>query len=149
VVVLIGAATVAGVVLTATTKDLTWLFLSLPFWLLLLVFARYAPSGYCLTRDGVHIERKAGPAVIPYARIRAVDRLPRPVTGLAFAASNGLFGRFGRFWSLRLGFFRLFLANTQDVVWLTTDDGLVGLSPDRPDAFIERLALRVTTRPGI
>ena len=145
-VLFIGVGTVAGVVLTANTSELTWLFLSLPFSLILLVFARYAPTGYVLARDGVHVERRAGAAVIPYRAISGFDRTRRPVYGLTIAGSSGLFGRFGRFWNPRLGFYRLFLTNTQAVVWLATDDGLVGLSPDRPEAFLERLSLRVTSQ---
>ena len=140
----IGVGTIAGVVLTAKTSELTWLFLSLPFSLMLLLFARYAPTGYRLARDGVHVERRSGPIVIPYAVIRDFDRTRRSVSGLTFAGSNGLFGRFGRFWNPRLGFYRLFLTNTDEVVWLTTNDGLIGLSPDRPEAFVERLSLRVS-----
>ena len=143
-VLFIGVGTVAGVVLTATTSELTWLFLSLPFSLILLVFSRFAPTGYVLARDGVHVERRAGPRVIPYRAIRGFDCTRRSVSGLTLAGSNGLFGRFGRFWNPRLGSYRLFLTNTETVVWLTTDRGLVGLSPDRPDTFVERLSLRVT-----
>lgn len=138
----------AGVVLTATTGELTWLFLSLPFSLILLVFARYAPTGYVLARDGVHVERRAGPAVIPYRAIRGFDRAARLVSGFTLTGSNGLFGRFGRFWNPRLGSYRLFLTNRDAVVWLVTDEGLIGLSPDRPDAFMERLSLRVTRQTG-
>ena len=143
-VLFIGVGTVAGVVLTAKTSELTWLFLSLPFSLILLVFARYAPTGYVLARDGVHVERRAGATVIPYRAIRGFDRTRRSVYGLTLAGSSGLFGRFGRFWNPRLGFYRLFLTNTEGIVWLETNDGLVGLSPERPDAFVERLSLRVT-----
>ena len=53
--------------------------------------------------------------------------------------SQGVFGRFGRFWNMRLGVYRLFLTNRDTIVWLATDDGWLGLSPDRPDEFIERL----------
>ena len=42
-----------------------------------------------------------------------------------------------------LGFYRLELTNSDHVVWLTTDDGLLGLSPDRPDEFVARLAERL------
>jgi hypothetical protein len=143
----VGGTTIFGAVMTARTATFEWLFLSLPFLVMLLVAARYAPRAYWLAGDGLHIERKAGPKVIPYRDIRGVDRGPRSVKGLSFIGSNGLFGRFGRFWSPRLGFYRLFLSNTHSVVWLATRDGWVALSPDLPDEFCTRLSLRLSDPP--
>jgi hypothetical protein len=134
--------------MTARTADFRWLVLSLPFTLMLLVAARLSPSGYRLASEGVHVERKAGARVIPYREIRAVDRQPRSPRGVTITGSNGLFGRFGQFWNPRLGLYRLYLSNTETVVWLTTARGLVGLSPDRPDEFVERLAARLPPAPG-
>jgi hypothetical protein len=133
-----------GVVLTARTGDLRWLFVGLPFTVALLALARRAPMGYRLAADGVHVERRAGPAVIPYRAIRTVDRHPRPLGGLSLLASQGIFGRFGRFWNATLGVHRLFLTNTDRVVWLSTQQGWVALSPDRPDEFMEALRRRLT-----
>lgn len=143
IILIVGGSTVVGVVMTARTGDLRWLVVSLPFTLMLFVAARLSPSGYRLAPDGVHVERKAGAKVIPYAGIRGVDREPRSPRGLTVTGSNGLFGRFGRFWNPRLGMYRLFLSNTETIVWLTTEQGLVGLSPDRPDEFVERLTARL------
>ncbi len=143
IVLVVGGTIVFGLVMTIWTHDLRWLFLNLPFSIMLLIASRYAPTGYRLAPDGVHVERKAGVRVIPYRDIRAVDRIPRSVRGLSFGGSNGLFGRFGQFWNPRIGFYRLFLSNTDSVVWITTTRGLVGVSPDRPDEFVERLATRV------
>jgi hypothetical protein len=130
---------VLGVVFTVKSGELSWLFMSLPFSVVLLIVGRFAPSGYRLAGDGVHVERRAGAKVIPYRAIRAVDRERRPLAGLSVFGSRGVFGTFGRFWSSRLGFHRLFLSNREGVVWLATADGWVGLSPDRPDEFVERL----------
>lgn len=135
--------TALGVVSTARSGDPRWLFASLPFALVLFVVGRYAPTGYRLAPDGVRIQRRAGPRVIPYRTIRAVDREPRGLGGLMLLGSRGVFGRFGRYWSRGLGFYRLDLTNREQVVWLTTDAGLVGLSPDRPAEFVERLASRL------
>ncbi|MBI4246157.1 MAG: hypothetical protein HY614_03115 [Candidatus Rokubacteria bacterium] len=120
-----------------------WFSLPLPFALILFFVARFAPTGYRLAPDGLHVERRAGPTVIAYAMIRSVDRLPRPLAGFGLNASKGVFGRFGRFWNTTLGFYRLFLTNRQNVVWLQTSGGWVGLSPDRPDEFVERLSRRI------
>jgi hypothetical protein len=142
-VLVIGGTIVAGLVMMIRTHAFQWLLLSLPFSIMLLIAARFAPTGYRLGADGVHIERKAGPKVIAYGDILAVDRMPRSVKGLTFGGSNGLFGRFGAFWNPRLGFYRLFLSNTQTVVWLSTSKGWVAVSPDRPDEFCARLDTRL------
>ena len=133
--------------MVVTTHDVRWLFLGLPFLVMLLIASRFAPSGYRLGADGVHIERKSGAKVVRYRDIRSVDQQPRSVKGLTFSGSNGLFGRFGRFWSPRLGLYRLFLTNTSSVVWLATTDGWVAVSPDRPDEFAAAVQARLTDRP--
>lgn len=136
--------TVAGLAFAIKTGDPRWMFFSLPFTLLLFVTGRYAPTGFRLAGDGVHVERRAGPKVIPYRTIRAADDAPRPVTGMSMFGSRGVFGRFGRFWNGSLGHYRLFLTNGHDVVWLDTVDGWVGLSPDRPQQFLEQLRARLS-----
>ena len=134
-------------VLTARTGELLWLFLSVPATLALLVMARFAPVGYRLGPEGVIVERRAGGKMIPYRDIRSVDRVPRPVAGISMTASNGVFGRFGHFWSTTLGFYRLFLTDRHNVVWLGTTRGWIGLSPDRPDEFVERLSSKIARWP--
>lgn len=147
VVVAIGGMTLLGVVFTVQTADLRWLFLGLPFTLLLFLMARFAPTGYRLTADGVRVVRRGVPdKVLPYARIRGVDRVPRVLAGLTLTGSKGVFGRFGTFWSPRLGVYRLYMGNTDNVVWLDTADGLVGLAPDAPDEFVARLQERLARR---
>ncbi len=135
--------TILGVAFTVKSGDPRWLFAGLPFALVLFVAGRFAPSGYRLAGDGLQIERKAGPKVIPYRKIRSADREARRVNGITVMGSKGVFGRFGRFWNPSLGFYRLYLSNRENIVWLATDDGLVGLSPDRPDEFVERLQGRL------
>jgi hypothetical protein len=139
----IGGMTVLGVVLTARSGDLRWLFLGLPVAILLLLVARWAPTGYRLGADGLQIGRKAGPRTIAYRQMRGVDAHPRPLRGFTVSGSNGVFGRFGLFWNRHLGFYRLYLSGTHAVVWLSTDRGFVGLSPDRPADFVERLQRRL------
>ncbi|HSF03907.1 MAG TPA: PH domain-containing protein [Solirubrobacterales bacterium] len=132
-----------GIFFTAQRGDLRWIFLGLPFTLVLFVAGRFAPTGYRLGLEGVRIERRAGAKVIPYRAIRGVDREPRRTVGMSMLGSNGVFGRFGRFWNLRLGFYQLWLSNTRTVVWLHASDGLIALSPDRPDEFVARLRARL------
>ena len=127
--------------MTVRTGDIQWLFLSLPFTGMFWFASRFAPTGYRLAVDGIHVERRGGGRrLIPYGEIRGVDQQRRSTSGLTFMGSNGLFGRFGSFWNPRLGFFRLFLTNTNEVVWLSTAGGFVALSPERPDEFCARLA---------
>jgi hypothetical protein len=143
-VVVVGGSILGGVAMTIRSGDLQWLFLSLPFTGIFWFASRLAPTGYRLGADGVHVERRGGGrAIIPYDDIRLVDQEPRSVKGLTFAGSNGLFGRFGSFWNPRLGFYRLFLSNTNSVVWLATGRGWVALSPDRPEEFRARLEPRI------
>jgi hypothetical protein len=143
----VGVLTVVGIALTVQSGDPRWLFISLPCSVILFVAGRFAPTAYRLGADGVHIERRAGDKIIPYRTIRNADRLERPLRGISLGASKGIFGRFGRFWSPQLGFFRLFVSDASAVVWLHTDGGLVGLSPDRPDEFLARLRTHRGPRP--
>jgi hypothetical protein len=133
-----------GVAFAVKTGDPRWLFFSVPFTLLLFVTGRYAPTGFRLASDGVHVERRAGPKVIPYRTIRAADDAERSPAGLSAFGSRGVFGRFGRFWSGALGHYRLFLTNADSIVWLDTVDGWVGLSPDHPQQFLEQLRARLS-----
>jgi len=134
---------ILGVAFAVKTGNPRWMFLSLPFAVILFVIGRYAPQGYRLAADGVHVERRAGPRVIPYRTIRSTDRVARPLAGVSVTASKGLFGRFGRFWNSTLGSYRLFLTNRDTVVWLQTTTGLIGISPDRPDEFVALLRTRI------
>lgn len=138
--------TVLGVIFSVVTGDVRWVFLSLPFTVMLLVVGALAPTGYRLATDGVHVERRAGPRTIAYPTIRSVDRAPRPASGFTLLASKGAFGRFGRFWNPTLGFYRLYVTDSDRIVWLSTADGWIGLSPERPDEFVERLARRIAAR---
>jgi hypothetical protein len=142
----VGVTSALGIVFTVRTGDPRWLFLGLPCSLILFVVGRLAPTAYRLATDGVHVERRAGDKVFPYGVIHDADRQERPVGGLSVTASKGVFGRFGRFWNAQLGCHRLYLSNTNTVVWLHTDGGLVGLSPDRPDEFLARLRGRLGRR---
>lgn len=142
-----GATTVVGLVMMIQTHDFRWLVLGLPFLIMLLIAARFAPSGYRLGSEGVYIERKVGAKLIRYRDIRTADRERRSIKGLTFGGSNGLFGRFGRFWNPRLGLYRLFLSNTSSVVWLGTSEGWIAVSPDRPDEFVAGVQARLTEPP--
>jgi hypothetical protein len=135
-----------GLVFTVQSGDPRWLFLALPFTLALFFIGRFAPAGYRLAGDGLHIDRRTRARIVPYRRIRAVDRQARPLRGISLGASEGVFGHFGRFWNPTLGVYRLCLSNRESVVWLDTDDGWLGISPDRPDEFVDRLRSHLELR---
>jgi hypothetical protein len=134
---------VVGLALAVKSGDPRWLFFSLPFTLLLFVMGRYAPTGFRLAPDGIHVERRAGAKVIPYRTIRAADDARRSSGGMSIFGSRGVFGRFGRFWNSSLGQHQLFLTNGKGIIWLDTANGWVGLSPDRPQQFLEQLRARL------
>ncbi len=127
----------------ARSGDPRWIFLGLPFTLALFVGGRYAPTGYRLGPDGLRIERRAAPRVIPYHAIRAVDRQPRRIGGLSMVGFRGVFGHFGTFWNPSLGTHQLWVSDTGSIVWLATTDGWIAVSPDPPDAFVEHLRARI------
>jgi hypothetical protein len=135
----VGVLTIFGIAWAVKTGEPWWFLVSLPFMLMVFVMGRFAPTGYRLDPEGIRVERRIGTVTIPYRRIRGVDRVDRPVVGMSLFGSQGVFGRFGTFWNMRLGFYRLYLSNRDSVVWLATQDGWIGLSPDRPDEFVDRL----------
>ena len=110
--------------------------------------ARYAPRAYRIALDGLHVERRAGDFVVPYRAIRGVDRKRRSLLGVG-AGSRGFLGwfTFGRAWRPGLGPYRLFLTRRGSVVWVQTDSGWLALSPDEPDAFVERLRTHLAAQP--
>jgi PH (Pleckstrin Homology) domain-containing protein len=126
-----------------------WLFIGLPFLGIFWATMQYAPRAYRLAPDGVRIERRAGDIVVPYEAIVAVDRERRGLTGFG-AGSKGFLGwfSFGRAWRPSLGRYRLALTNRRDVVWLRTTSGWIAVSPDPPDAFVDRLRARLVSRSG-
>jgi len=124
--------------------------IAVPLALTFSLTARYAPRGYRLDSDGLHVERRASDLVVPYASIRSVDRTRRGLLGIG-AGSRGFLGYFtlGRAWRPGLGRYRLCLTNRRDVVWVQAADGWIALSPDRPDAFVERLRARLSDHASV
>lgn len=134
-----------SVVLTATTGDPVFVIFPLPFLGAVWVIQGLAPSGYTLEERGLRLERRWLSRRLPYAAIRSVDRVRRPVGGLLALGLNGLFGSHGPRWNPRTGWHYLAIANTRDLVYLHTASGLVVLSPDRPDEFAAALGARLAS----
>src|SRR5262249_36108009 len=57
VVLTVGVLSVAGIVWAIQRHDPRWIFLSLPFTLMVFVLGRYAPTAYRLGADGIRIDR--------------------------------------------------------------------------------------------
>jgi hypothetical protein len=135
-----GGPFVLSVALVATSGDMSLLMLPLPFLGALWFAQGFAPAGYRLDGDGVTIERRLRPRLIPRDAIRSVDRERRPLGGLGAVGLNALFGAHGIRWNPWTGWHELAITNTQDLVYVHTRRGLLVLSPDRPDEFAARLA---------
>jgi hypothetical protein len=59
---------------------------------------------------------------------------------------NGLFGSHGWRFNPRTGWHYLAITNTSGLVYLTTTNGLVVVSPSEPDLFVERLRARINSK---
>lgn len=138
-----GVPFLLSVLLVATSGDMLFLILPLPFLGALWVAQGFAPSGYTLDDVGLVLERRWFRRVLPYAAITEMDRRQRPVGGLGTVGLNSLFGSHGLRWNPRTGRHYVFITRTSDLVWLTTSRGLVALSPERPAEFTTRLAGRL------
>lgn len=142
-----GAPFLLSVALVASSGDPSLLMLPLPFLGALWLIQGLAPIGYTLEDDGLRLERRWAPRLVPYARITGCDRAARPVGGLLAAGVNGLFGSHGPRWNPRTGWHYLFMTNTDDLVFVHTRGGLLVLSPSRPDQFVAALNAEVAARP--
>jgi hypothetical protein len=132
-----------SVVLLARTGDPAFVIFPLPFLGALWVIQGLAPAGYTLEDDGVRIERRWASRFVPYDRIQAVDRTPRPIGGLLALGLNALFGSHGVRWNPWTGFHYLAVTNSRDRVYLRTARGFVVISPSEPDRFVDRLSKRL------
>jgi hypothetical protein len=132
-----------SVALLASTGDPAFVIFPLPFLGALWVIQGLAPAGYALDEDGVRIERRWAPRLVPYAHISGVDRVRRPIGGLFAIGVNALFGSHGVRWNPRTGLHYLAVTNRRDLVYLQTTRGLVVLSPGRPDEFVAALSRRL------
>jgi hypothetical protein len=130
----------------ASSGDPSLLILPLPFLGALWMIQGLAPSGYTLEEDGLRLERRWAPRLIPYDRITGCDRERRPIGGVFAVGLNGLFGSHGPRWNPSTGWHYLAIANTEDLVFLRTRGGLVVLSPSRPEEFVAALTARIGSR---
>jgi hypothetical protein len=141
-----GAPFLLSVVLVASSGDPSLLILPLPFLGALWAIQGLSPSGFTLEERGVRLQRRWLSRLIPYASILDCDRRYRPIGGLLALGLNGLFGSHGWRFNPRTGWHYLAITNTSDLVYLTTTNGVVVVSPSEPDQFVARLRARLDRR---
>jgi len=98
-----------------------------------------APRGFAVETGRVRIERILLPIDIPLREVRAVEALPDGALGRSVRVwgAGGAFGYYGRFWSRRLGHYRLYATRRKGLVRLVTDRGTFVLSPEPAGRFVE------------
>lgn len=103
-----------------------------------------APRGYALDAGRLRVERPLASVEIAYGAIRGAGALSEDALAGArrVMGSGGLFGYYGRFWSRRLGAFRLYATRRTGLVVVDTADDRLVLSPDSPERFLEVLHAR-------
>jgi hypothetical protein len=136
---------VLGAVLSRGSLDLLYPFLIAPIIMVGVVATSWglAPRGFLLDSAALIVERALRPIRIPLDAVRAVSALPQGMgVALRVGGNSGLFGYYGRFWSSRLGSFRLYATRRTDLVRVETNDDLFVLSPAEPDRFLKELLSR-------
>lgn len=125
----------AGAVLLAAIVVLAWAL---------------APRGFAVEAGRVRIERILLPIDIPLREVRAAEALPDDALGASVRlwGASGAFGYHGRFWSRRLGHYRLYATRCTGLVRLATSRGTFVLSPEPAGRFVEEvLAHAPSARP--
>jgi hypothetical protein len=100
-----------------------------------------APRAFDIEGGDLVVVRPLFPVPVPLASIRAVTLLDRSEAGTFFkvAGSGGVFGHYGRYWSRRLGAFRLYATRRDQLVVVDTENGRFVLTPATPERFIDAL----------
>lgn len=104
----------------------------------------FAPRAYAIEGGRLRIERPLLPVDVPLAAIRAA----RPLAEEDFRGarrvlgSGGLFGYYGRYWSRRLGSFRLLATRRRWLVLVDSEVDRFVLSPEPPDRFLDAVLSR-------
>lgn len=101
----------------------------------------FAPAGYRVDSARVTIKRLMSDVVIARQAIRAV-RLFEDADGEGMsrtAGNGGLFGYYGKYKSDKLGSHVWYVTDMSKRVVLETTDGVVVVSPDDPEMFIQAL----------
>ena len=103
-----------------------------------------APRGFAVEGRALRVERLLFPVRIGLDEIRGVAVLPADALkgAMRLAGTSGLFGHYGRFWSRRLGPFRMYATRCRGLVLVDTARARYLLSPDEPERFAQLLVQR-------
>jgi hypothetical protein len=102
------------------------------------------PRGFAIEGGALVVERPLWPVRIPLGSIRAVELLPEGSLrgAIRVAGSSAFFGYYGRFWSRRLGLFRMYATRRTGLVLVDAGPGRFVLSPWPSDGFAQALLAR-------
>jgi hypothetical protein len=108
-----------------------------------------APRGFSVEAGRVRVERHLLPVEIPLREVRAAEVLPEGAlrASVRLWGSGGLFGYYGRFWSKRLGRYRLYATRASGLVRLATARDTWVFSPEPPARFVEEVLARAPAVP--
>jgi hypothetical protein len=100
----------------------------------------FAPRGYVVGARTLTIERRLLPIRIPLSEIRKVEELDRERLrgSIRVFGSGGLFGIYGRFWSRKLGHFRMHATRGGDYVLIDAGVRYV-VTPSTPADFVRAI----------
>jgi hypothetical protein len=104
----------------------------------------FHPVKYQVLPGRLEIERPLGAIKIASHDIESIQRVTMNDLGLVIRlfGSGGLFGYFGAFTSRKLGRFKMWCTNRNNLVLITTNYSKLVVSPDEPDDFIMNLRLQ-------
>lgn len=113
-------------------------------WLMIPVFAAFAPRGYTLGEDAFRIQFIGRRKEIAYDGLRDVRVTPGVMTGsLRIFGNGGVFGFTGLFRNPKLGRYRAWVTDPALTVVLEYEDRILVLSPEHPHLFAEQLRANV------
>jgi Bacterial PH domain len=110
-----------------------------------------APRGFSVESGRIRVERLLWPIEIPLREVRSAEVLSDGALGatVRLMGAGGAFGYYGRFWSRRLGHYRLYATRLSGLVRLVTPRGTFVLSPDPAGRFVEEVLARApSARPA-
>lgn len=129
------------------------LLLPIPFGLGLYFANLFAPRGYMVTSDSIHILRKIGPK--DCISINQITWIIFPATSppgftVGIFCIGGIYGTFGQYWNKVWGLFEMYVTDNSNRVELLIDNKVhIIISPDDPNGFISEINNRNKDKDNI
>ncbi len=100
---------------------------------------RFAPQGFTVGPEGVHVQRQARPVGIPLdsirsARVITAGKLP----GWPVWALGGIYGNAGYFYARKLGFYLAYVTDPKQMLLIEAERPYL-LGPEQPEEFVRQL----------